>query len=87
VRNSPDDRTFPIFAENVMKQPTRTILVAGTLLLSGCAPAEKLILSSGPAPRVENCAQIQQATPTRYVCNGKTYTSVQLSNIRSGVSL
>jgi hypothetical protein len=33
---------------------------------------------------VEECAQIQQATPTRYVCNGKTYTSVQLADIRTG---
>ncbi len=28
--------------------------------------------------------QIQQATPTRYICDGKQYTSVQLSDIRNG---
>ncbi|HKV55380.1 MAG TPA: hypothetical protein VJN94_12150 [Candidatus Binataceae bacterium] len=27
---------------------------------------------------------IQQATPTRYVCGGKIYTSVQLDEIRNG---
>ena len=41
-------------------------------------------LSYGPQPRVEDCAQIQQATPTKYVCDGKPYTSVQLTDIRNG---
>jgi hypothetical protein len=41
------------------------------------------LLSSGPEPRVEDCALIQQATPSRYVCGGKTYTAVQLSDIRT----
>lgn len=76
-----------MFAENVMKRPVRTMLLAGILVLSGCATTEKLFLSSGPAPRVEDCAEITKATPTLYVCDGKTYTSVQLTNIRNGVSL
>ena len=42
------------------------------------------LLSSGPHPRVEDCALIQQATPTRYVCDGKVYTSVQLDQISQG---
>src|SRR5690349_9209020 len=54
------------------------------LIFSGCSPYNSPLLSSGPYPRVEDCAQIQQATPTRYVCNGKTYTSVQLADIRTG---
>ena len=54
------------------------------LSCSGCSPYNNPLLSSGPYPRVEECAQIQQATPTRYVCNGKTYTSVQLADIRTG---
>jgi hypothetical protein len=54
-----------------------------TLAISGCS-GRNLFLSSGPAPRVEDCAQIQQATPTKYVCGGKIYTSVQLTNIRDG---
>jgi hypothetical protein len=40
-------------------------------------------MSSGPEPRVEDCALIQQATPARYVCGGKTYTAVQLSDLRT----
>jgi hypothetical protein len=59
---------------------------AGSLLMlmsSGCAGHNPL-LSSGPSPRVEDCAQIQQATPTKYVCGGKVYTSIQLSAIKNG---
>jgi hypothetical protein len=39
---------------------------------------------SAPTPRVEDCALIQQATPSRYVCGGKVYTAVQLTDIRNG---
>lgn len=53
------------------------------LALVGCA-GRNPVLSSGPAPRVEDCVQIQQATPTKYVCGGKVYTSVQLAAIRNG---
>ena len=54
-----------------------------TLGLAGCA-AQSLFVSSGPEPRVEDCAMIQQATPSRFVCNGKVYTAVQLADIRNG---
>lgn len=60
--------------------------IAGSLLMlvsSGCAGRNPL-LSYGPSPRAEDCAQIQQATPTKYVCGGKVYTSIQLSAIRNG---
>jgi hypothetical protein len=61
------------------------ILAASTALIGlfGCAGRIPL-LSYGPHPRVEDCAQIQQATPTKYICDGKQYTSVQLSDIRNG---
>ena len=62
----------------------RTLVVSAALLmLAGCAGRSPL-LSYGPHPRVEECAQIQQATPTKYICDGKQYTSVQLSDIRNG---
>jgi uncharacterized lipoprotein YajG len=70
-----------------MKRPVRAMLLAGTFVLAGCATTEKLFLSSGPHPRVEDCAEITKATPTLYVCDGKTYTSVQLTNIRDGAAL
>ena len=54
------------------------------VLCSGCSTYNNPLLSSGPHPRAEDCAQIQQATPTKYVCDGKTYTSVQLADIRTG---
>jgi hypothetical protein len=57
------------------------------LLCSGCSAYDNPLLSSGPYPRVEDCALIQQATPTKYVCGGKTYTSVQLADIRAGKTL
>jgi hypothetical protein len=63
---------------------TLTITAALTLIgLCGCA-ARNPFLSYGPHPRVEDCAQIQQATPTKYICDGKLYTSVQLTDIRNG---
>jgi hypothetical protein len=66
----------------------RLILGASTLLavastLMGCS-GRNPFLSYGPHPRVEDCAQIQQATPSKYICDGKQYTSVQLSDIREG---
>lgn len=76
-----------MLSENMMKLRVTTMLLAGTLVLSGCATAEKVFLSSGPTPRVEDCAEITKATPTLYVCNGKTYTSVQLTNIKNGATL
>jgi hypothetical protein len=57
------------------------------LVLAGCAAGNPLpILSSGPAPRVEDCMLLRQATPTKYVCNGKTYTAVQLTDIRKSTA-
>jgi hypothetical protein len=68
--------TFPIL-----------ILAAAGLLVAlqlvGCGAADPL-LSSGPSPRAEDCMLFQQATPTKYVCDGKTYTAVQLADIRNG---
>jgi hypothetical protein len=62
----------------------RTLVIfAALLMLAGCA-GRNPALSYGPHPRVEECAQIQQATPTKYICDGKQYTSVQLSDIRNG---
>jgi hypothetical protein len=60
-------------------------LLAITASIGGCA-GRNPFLSYGPQPRVEDCAQIQQATPSKYICDGKQYTSVQLSDIRNGKS-
>jgi hypothetical protein len=66
--------------------PNRSLAIALLAIaasIAGCAGRNPL-LSYGPEPRVEDCAQIQQATPTKYICDGKQYTSVQLSDIRNG---
>lgn len=57
-------------------------LSAGLFGLAACA--DNPFLQAGPEPRVANCALIQQATPSRYVCGGKVYTATQLADIRDG---
>lgn len=62
------------------------LLAAGLVAavqLAGCGIADPF-LSSGPSPRAEDCMLVQQATPTKYICGGKTYTAVQLADIRNG---
>jgi hypothetical protein len=61
----------------------KVVAAIAVLAFSGCVGRNPL-LSYGPEPRVEDCTQIQQATPTKYICDGKAYTSVQLSDIRNG---
>jgi len=51
---------------------------------AGCSFQSNPIMSSGPVPRVEDCMLLQQATPAKFVCNGKSYTAVQLTDIRNG---
>jgi hypothetical protein len=68
--------------------PHRSVAIALLAIaagLGGCA-GRNPFLSYGPQPRVEDCAQIQQATPSKYICDGKQYTSVQLTDIRNGKS-
>jgi hypothetical protein len=72
-----------MFKESMMSKPGG-FAIAFSLVFSGCAAYENPFLSSGPTPRVESCVQIQQATPTRFICGGKAYTSVQLADIRNG---
>ena len=66
-----------------MRRIEITAAAIALLALSGCS-GRNPFLSYGPQPRVEDCTQIQQATPTKYICDGKPYTSVQLSDIRNG---
>ena len=62
---------------------TAFALATSIFAMTGCADLS--VLSSGPTPRVEDCALIQQATPAKFVCgDGKTYTAVQLADIRTG---
>lgn len=66
----------------------------GTLILAlvgtaGCASITQMTGSrepakgaSAPVPYVENCVEISVGSPSKFVCNGKTYTSFQLAKIR-----
>ena len=62
------------------RRPFAITLIGIALSICGCG-GQNPFLSYGPQPRVEDCAQIQQATPTKYICKGKQYTSVQLTDI------
>lgn len=37
---------------------------------------------SMPPPAVQDCALVASSTPSRYACNGKTYTSYELAKMR-----
>jgi hypothetical protein len=63
------------------------------IALSGCAGTTLMWPSSQPAapvqaagdkpiPKVQNCININSGTPSKYVCNGKTYTSHELRKLR-----
>ena len=71
------------------KRPRRAgLVVAGFAILglAGCSFQSNPIMSLGPVPRVEDCMLLQQATPAKFVCNVKTYTAVQLTDIRNGTA-
>jgi hypothetical protein len=63
------------------------------LAISGCAGSSLMwpttqpsapgqIAGDKPIPRVQNCININSGTPSKYVCNGKTYTSHELRKLR-----
>jgi hypothetical protein len=37
---------------------------------------------TGPPPRVQDCAVMNVGSPTKYVCNGKVYTTHDLRRMR-----
>ena len=66
-------------------------LAAMTLALTGCSvmpsfgnlsTQQASASSLGPQPRVQNCGIVSISSPTKYVCNGKVYTSFDLANLR-----
>ena len=50
--------------------------------VSGAQPGPGNGKPTGPPPKVEDCAITNQGSPTKYVCNGKSYTSFDLSKLR-----
>ena len=59
-------------------------ILGGTMLLeiAGCAAYGPNPSAQGSLPLVQNCGVIQAGTPSRFVCNGKVYTSFQLAKLR-----
>jgi hypothetical protein len=60
-------------------------LVAATL--AGCAALGgpnyvASANSSKSVPRVQDCGVLNTGSPSRFVCNGKVYTSFQLAKLR-----
>ncbi len=63
-----------------------------TLTLIGCANLSSPFAappspvssqaSAKIGPRVQNCGVLNTGTPSRFVCNGKVYTSYQLAKLR-----
>jgi hypothetical protein len=66
----------------------RVFTVTTTALLCGCAmnPQPPALgqprATAAPVPRVQNCAVLNTGTPSRFVCDGKVYTSFQLAKLR-----
>jgi hypothetical protein len=73
--------------------PEAAAVCALALALSGCAgssiirpftssQAPAVAANSNPVPRVQDCIVVAIGTPSKFVCNGKTYTSHELRKMR-----
>jgi hypothetical protein len=59
-------------------------------LVAGCAAStqsadpstSKAVASAEPVPKVQDCGIVTISTPCKYICNGKTYTTYQLTKLR-----
>jgi hypothetical protein len=77
---------------NRFRTPALITLVLGTL--AGCASvtskpaaqqgpgAAAIQAAATPVPRVQDCGVLDAGTPSRFVCDGKVYTSFQLARLR-----
>ena len=59
--------------------------------VAGCATGQNTGTPAGtasqtaaakPIPRIEDCAIVGISSPSKFVCNGKVYTSFQLAKLR-----
>jgi hypothetical protein len=56
---------------------------SSSILWPSTSPYAPATAANGdPVPRVQNCIAINTGTPSKYVCNGKTYTSHELRKMR-----
>jgi hypothetical protein len=60
------------------------------ITMAGCAsmqspgggPPQQVADADRPPPMVQNCGIVSIGSPTKYACNGKTYTSFELLKLR-----
>jgi hypothetical protein len=57
-----------------------TLSIAGCSMMGGNSSSGQG--AAKPIPYVQNCAEVSVGSPSRFACNGKTYTSFQLAKIR-----
>ena len=67
-------------------------LAVATIALAGCAempsflgggpPPQQMAGGDVPPPMVQNCGIVSIASPTKYACDGKVYTSFDLLKLR-----
>jgi hypothetical protein len=70
----------------------RLSVVAVMIALSGCvgmqphrsggAGPQQVAAADSPPPMVQDCGIVTIGSPTKYACNGKTYTSFDLLKLR-----
>ena len=78
-----------------IKQLLASAVVASALMvLTGCSGvasespvtqgpgANTSQVAAKPIPRVQDCGVLNTGTPSRFVCDGKVYTSFQLARLR-----
>jgi len=61
------------------------LAAASTLLalgLAGCSSFEWPRTGAGYPPAVQNCGRVSTGTPSKFVCDGKVYTSFELARLR-----
>jgi hypothetical protein len=68
------------------------LMLAAAVVIASAAGCDMLNMSSSatpaatagtaPPPNVQDCIMMNVSSPSKYVCNGKTYTTFQLATIR-----
>ncbi len=75
--------------KRVSSRFARGALVFVMVATAGCATITQMTSSgattkgaTASVPYVENCVEVSVGSPSKFVCNGKSYTSFQLAKIR-----
>jgi len=76
----------------VLKRKRKLMYLSlGVMMMTGCSSMQyfrggtspqRLAAGDNPPPMVQNCGIVSIGSPTKYACNGKTYTSFDLLKLR-----